>query len=141
WTRFRRWSRASSAKGSNMAEEMIIPVPPEWEKRAYITPARYRAMYAESLADPEKFWPKEAETFSWRSKWRKVKDTRFTSPVSIRWFDGGKLNITENCLDRHLAARGDQTAYIWEGDDPGESKRITYRELYEQVCRLANVLK
>jgi acetyl-CoA synthetase len=118
-----------------------FPVPKEWKDRAYITKERYDAMYRESLENPDAFWAKEAEPFTWHKKWTKVKNTSFHSPVSIKWFEGAKTNISENCLDRHLEKRANQTAIIWEGDDPKDSKKITYKELHEQVCRLANVLK
>ena len=124
-----------------MPSETIIPVSPQWSKQAFIDRHRYRHMYEESVADPDTFWAKQAEQFLWRASWDAVKNTHFRPPVSIKWFEGAKLNITENCLDRHLPARAAQTAYIWEGDDPAESKHITYGALYESVCRLANVLK
>jgi acetyl-CoA synthetase len=120
--------------------QSVIPVMNEWVKSAYIDEARYRQMYRESVEQPDAFWAKQAEPFIWKKKWDRVKNTSFKSPVSIKWFEGAKTNMAENCLDRHLASRGDQTAIIWEGDNPQESKRITYRELHEQVCRLANVL-
>ncbi len=121
--------------------DTLIKVTPEWAERAYITKEHYKTMYQQSLADPETFWAGQADAFTWRQRWKKVKNTSFDSPVSIRWFEGATLNITENCLDRHLPERASQTAYIWEGDDPGESKYITYKKLHEQVCRLANVMK
>jgi len=121
--------------------ETVIPVSAEWSKRAYINGAIYGQMYRESIEQPDAFWTRQAEQFQWKQKWTRVKNTRFESPVSIKWFEGGKLNITENCLDRHLPARAKQIAYIWEGDNPAESKNVTYGELHEQVCRLANVLK
>jgi len=124
-----------------MQKETVIPVSPQWSKHAYIDRHRYKQMYHDSIADPDSFWSREAEQFTWHASWDAVKNTRFKSPVSIRWFEGAKLNISENCLDRHLPERAGQTAFIWEGDDPQGSKHITYRELYEQVCRLANVLK
>lgn len=124
-----------------MSHETLIKVTPEWAKGATIDRHRYRHMYDESIAIPEEFWEREATKFSWRTSWDSVKNTSFNSPVSIKWFEGATLNITENCLDRHLSARANQTAYIWEGDDPEESKRVSYKELHEQVCRLANVLK
>ena len=121
--------------------DKVFPVPADWTKRAIITRERYKHMYDESLHDPETFWGREAEKFDWRASWDIVKNTQFTSPVSIRWFENAKLNITENCIDRHLPARASQTAFIWESDDPGVSLRISYGELHEQVCRIANVLK
>jgi len=124
-----------------MQNEIVVPVPPEWEKRAIVTADRYQQMYRESVENPDIFWTKEADKFVWKKHWDSVKNTSFNHPVSIRWFQGGKLNITENCLDRHLAAHGDRTAYIWEGDSPDQSRRISYRELHEQVCKLGNVLR
>ncbi len=124
-----------------MSQETVIPVSKAWADRAYITAEKYASMHRESLAQPDVFWAKQAEPFVWHKKWDKVKDTQFTSPVSVKWFAGAKTNITENCLDRHLKTRGDQAAIIWEGDNPNESQTITYRELHAQVCRLANVLQ
>jgi len=101
----------------------------------------YDAAYAASVQDPEGFWSVQAEHFTWRKKWDRVLDWNFDAP-DVKWFAGGKLNITENCLDRHLASRADKTAILWEPNDPGEAaQRITYRELHERVCRYANVLK
>ncbi len=132
-------SRPESIKQS--APETLVPVTKEWRERAYINRERYEQMYKESQEQPDAFWAKQAEPFLWHRKWDRVKNTSFISPVSIQWFQGAKLNISENCLDRHLEKRGNQTAIIWEGDDPRESKIITYKELHEEVCRLANVLK
>lgn len=103
--------------------------------------AEYEAQYQRSVEDPEGFWAEQAETFTWQKPWDQVLEWNFREP-SIKWFLGGKLNITENCLDRHLETRGDQTAIIWEPNDPNEShKSYTYRELHREVCRMANVLK
>jgi acetyl-CoA synthetase len=101
----------------------------------------YQAAYRESVEDPEGFWAKQASTFVWQKKWDKVLDWNFTEP-KIEWFKGGKLNITENCLDRHLETRGDQTAIIWEPNDPATpALHLTYRQMYHEVCKLANALK
>lgn len=124
-----------------MQEETIIPVMPEWSKSAYINAERYKQMYQQSINQPEQFWETIAEQFTWKKRWDRIKNTSYKSPVSIKWFEGAKLNITRNCLDRHLPQRAKQTAIIWEGDNPEESKHITYQELYEEVCRFANVLK
>ena len=103
--------------------------------------AEYDAAYASSIADPEAFWAALAQRFTWRKKWDDVLRWDFDAP-DVKWYIGGKLNITENCLDRHLATRGDQTAILWEPNDPKEeTQRITYRELHDRVCRYANVLK
>ena len=119
----------------------IIPVPGNF-RDPLCGPKDYKRLYAESIRDPEGFWAKQAESLSWIRKWKKVKDTSFSSPVHIRWFEGAQLNVSANCLDRHLAKRGDQVAILWEADSPDiPNRRITYRELHEQVCRMANVLK
>ena len=101
----------------------------------------YKLIYAKSIEQPEAFWAEVAEKFYWRKKWDSVLEWNFTEP-SINWFKGAKLNITENCLDRHLAEKGDEPAIIWEPNDPADpSITYTYRRLHEQVCRFANVLK
>lgn len=101
----------------------------------------YQSVYQRSVEDPEGFWAEQAESFSWRKKWDKVLDWDFNTP-SIKWFQGGKLNITENCLDRHLESRGDQIAILWEPNDPDTPVRtFTYKELHAEVCKTANALK
>ncbi len=102
---------------------------------------QYEAMYRRSIEDPDGFWSEIADTFEWNQKWDKVRDFSFEHPVSIKWFLNGKTNLSVNCLDRHLEKRGDQTALIWEGNEPGEQSTVTYRELHEKVCKFANVLK
>ena len=124
-----------------MTETKVYPVPDQVRAKTWITNEQYLEMYRRSLADPDGFWAEQAERFvSWFSKWKLVQQWDFTE-ARIRWFEGAKLNVAWNCLDRHLASRGDQTAILWEGDEPGTDRKITYRELHEQVCRLANVLK
>ncbi len=101
----------------------------------------YQQAYHQSVVDPEGFWANVADHFYWRRKWDKVLDWNFKEP-DVKWFIGGKLNITENCLDRHLGTLGNTPAIIWEPNDPEERHRIlTYRELYNKVCQFANVLK
>ncbi len=124
-----------------MAEDKTYPVAKAFAKQANINKAQYEEMYKRSIEDSDAFWAEQAEEFvTWTKKWDKVLEWDF-SKADIKWFKGGKLNVAYNCLDRHLESRGDQTAIIWEGDDPGDDKRITYRELYEDVCKLGNVLK
>ena len=124
-----------------MTQVKVYPVSPEIAARAHINAEQYRSLYARSLADPEGFWSEQAQKFiHWDRTWDKVCDWNFHQ-VHIRWFEGGRLNACVNCLDRHLEVRGDQTAIIWESDDPDVSTSLTYRELYDQVCRFANVLK
>lgn len=109
---------------------------------AKITPEKYEQMYAESVTNPDKFWGEQAERLDWFSKWDKVKNTNYgQETVDIKWFEGGELNVAYNCLDRHLAERGDKTAIIWEGDNPDDSRKITYRELHAEVCKFSNVLE
>jgi acetyl-CoA synthetase len=125
-----------------MSDVKIHPVPADVAANAHINAEKYDEMYKRSIDDPEGFWGDAAEEFvTWSKKWDKVMDYSFGEDLYIKWFDGGKLNVSYNCLDRHLDTRGDQTAIIWEGDDPSVDSKITYRELHEQVCRLANVLK
>ena len=119
----------------------IFPVPAAFAAKALIGPEKYRAMYEQSVNDPIAFWGEQGKQLVWDKPYTKVKNTSFTGDVSIKWFEDGALNVSVNCLDRHLATRGDQTAILWEGDDPNDSKAITYREAHEQTCRLANLLK
>jgi acetyl-CoA synthetase len=122
--------------------DKIYEIPPEWIKRAYVDEAEYRRMYDRSLADPEAFWAEQAERIHWFKRFTKVKNVSFgPRDVSIKWFEDGATNAAYNCIDRHLAKRGNQTAIIWEGDDPKDSKKITYQELHDEVCRFANVLR
>jgi acetyl-CoA synthetase len=124
-----------------MSEIKTYPVPAEFAQNAWIDADKYDAMYQRSVDDPEGFWAEQAEEFiTWFKKWDKVMDYDFHK-AHIRWFEGGKLNVSYNCLDRHLESRGDQVAIIWEGDDPDTDKKITYRELHEEVCKFANALK
>ena len=117
------------------------PVTADVAAKAHINEAQYLEMYQRSVEDPDGFWAEQAEAFiSWVKPWDTVSSFDFET-AEIRWFEGARLNATYNCLDRHLDKRGDQTAIIWEGDDPAEDKRVTYRELFEEVCRFANVLK
>jgi acetyl-CoA synthetase len=122
--------------------DQIVPVPEEWKKRAYVNARDYAALYADSIKDPDIFWKRQAARLDWIKPFTKVSDVSWDPEnLHIKWFEDGVLNVAANCIDRHLANRGNQTAIIWEGDDPKDSKRITYRQLHEEVCRFANVLK
>ena len=124
-----------------MSDEKIYPVSTATAANAWINGQQYAEMYQRSVDDPEGFWADQANQFlTWFKTWDKVLDWDFTKG-HIRWFEGGKLNVSYNCLDRHLETRGDQVAIIWEGDSPNEDKKITYRELHTEVCKFANVLK
>jgi acetyl-CoA synthetase len=125
-----------------MSEGKLYKVPGTWKKHAYFDAEAYHETYQQSVKNPDKFWGKHGKRIDWFTPYTKVKDTSFAVPdVSIKWFEDGVTNAAYNCVDRHLEKRGDQTAIIWEGDNPYDDKRITYRELHDHVCRLANVLK
>ena len=124
-----------------MSESKLYDVPADVAARAYINNDKYNDMYQRSISDPEGFWAEQAEEFvDWFKPWTKVWDWDFDD-ARIRWFEGAKLNVSYNCLDRHLKSRGQQVAVIWEGDDPGVDRKITYRELHAEVCKFANALK
>ena len=122
--------------------EVVIPVPAEWKRRAFIDAAKYEEMYQASVRDPEAFWANEARKLEWITPFTEVKDVSYDAKnLHIRWFYDGTLNVSVNCLDRHLKARGGQTAIIWEADDPKVSRHISYAELHREVSLFANVLK
>jgi acetyl-CoA synthetase len=124
------------------ARDALYPVPAAWAARAHVDADRYQAMYAEALADPDGFWRREAQIIDWMTPFTTVSNSSFNeADFGISWFADGALNVSANCLDRHLATRGDTAAIIWEGDDPADTRTITYRELHAEVCRFANVLK
>jgi acetyl-CoA synthetase len=123
-------------------QDKIYDVSPEWSRRALLDDAGYRAKYEASVKDPDAFWAEEAKRIHWFRQPTRIKNTNFgPDTVAIRWFEDGTTNVAYNCVDRHLDTRGDQVAIIWEGDDPSESKSITYRELHDEVCRMANVMR
>ncbi len=125
-----------------MAENELFPVSDAWAERAWIDADKYKALYAQSLADPAAFWAEQGKRVDWIKPYTQVKDVSFAKDdLHIRWFQDGMLNVSANCIDRHLAQRGEQTAIIWEGDDPAKSAHISYRQLHAEVCRLANVMK
>ena len=124
-----------------MSDVKVYDVFPEIAAKAHITDDKYQEMYARSVSDSDGFWAEQAKEFvTWFKDWDTVQSGSYHDS-KIRWFEGAKLNVSYNCLDRHLETRGDQVAIIWEGDDPEVSQKITYRELHEKVCRFANVLK
>ena len=119
----------------------VFAVRPEFAASAHETEASYRAAYEQAASNPDAYWAKEAKRLAWMTFPTKIKDTRFTGDVSIKWFEDGVLNASVSCLDRHLAERAEATAIIWEGDNPDMSRHVTYRELHDQVCRLANAMR
>ncbi len=125
------------------AQTDTVPVPPSAAAQTHADAATYKKMYTESVSDPEGFWREQGRRLDWIKPYSKVKNTNFQIPdVSIKWYEDGTLNVAANCIDRHLATRGDQTAIIWEPDDPATPvQKITYSALHDQVCRMANVFK
>ena len=123
--------------------DKIYDVSAEWAKRAFIDEPKYREMYARSVKDPNGFWADEASRrLDWIKPFTKVENVSFApGNISIKWFEDGVLNAAYNCIDRHLDKRGDQVAIIWEGDSPNEDRKITYKQLHEEVSRFANALK
>ena len=120
----------------------LYPVRPEVAANTFTDEATYKAMYQQSVINPDGFWREQAKRLDWIKPFSKVKQTTFDDHhVDIKWFADGTLNVSANCLDRHLETRGDQLAIIWEGDDPAEHRHITYRELHVEVCKLANALR
>jgi acetyl-CoA synthetase len=132
----------ATSKETTMSDSKLYPVPEAFAAQANVTAGQYREMYQQSVDDPETFWAEQAQSYlTWSRPWEQVLDWSFRGDVHVKWFIGGKLNVTLNCLDRHLETRGDQTAIIWEGDDPEVDRHISYRELHAEVCKFANVLK
>jgi len=124
-----------------MSESKLYDVPADVAAKAYINNDKYNEMYQRSISDPEGFWAEQAEAFiDWFKPWHTVWNWDYNE-AKIAWFEGAKLNVSYNCLDRHLATRADQVALIWEGDDPSVDRKITYRELHADVCKFANALK
>ena len=124
-----------------MNKEKIYNPSKEILENSYITESEFEKLYEESINNPNKFWATQAETYlDWEVKWDEVQNSNLTKG-EVSWFQGGKLNASANCIDRHLAKRGDKTALIWEGDNPEESKNISYKELHTEVCKFSNVLK
>ncbi len=126
-----------------MSEDKIYNVPAEFAAKTNITAEQYKTLYKQSIDDPETFWAEQAKEFlSWSKPWDKVMDYSFDAKdLYIKWFQGGKLNVAYNCIDRHLESKGDQVAIIWEGDDPNDDKKITFNELHHDVSKFANILK
>jgi len=122
-------------------QDLVISVQTTFAAKAQMNAAQYQQAYEHAATDPEAYWAKEAKRLAWMTFPTRIKNTSFTGDVSIKWFEDGVLNATVSCLDRHLDDRADATAIIWEGDNPDSSRHITYRELHDQVCRLANGMK
>ncbi len=137
---------SSKKKGSKQIEDsdgnIVFKVPPAWEKQAYVNQSQYSKKYKLSLKDNEGFWAKEGKRITWMKPYTKIKDVKYSKEdVSIKWYYDGTLNASANCIDRHLEKKGNKTAIIWVGDDPSDSKKISYKELHKNVCKAANGLK
>ena len=128
-------------EANTSTQNQVFPVRSDFAETAHIDAAGYQAAYTQAAENPDAYWAKEAKRLAWMKFPAKIKNSSFTGDVSIKWFEDGVLNASESCLDRHLADRADQTAIIWEGDDPNTSRHVTYRELHDQVCRMANAMK
>ena len=125
-----------------MSDIKVYPVQANIAKNALIDDAGYQKMYQESVANPEAFWREQGKILDWITPYTKVKNTSYDpGHVNIKWFEDGELNVSVNCIDRHLATRGDDVAIIWEGDNPAEDKKLTYKELHKEVCQFSNALK
>jgi acetyl-CoA synthetase len=121
--------------------EKTYPVPAEWSARAWVDDAKYQEMYQQSISDPDAFWGEMGKRIDWTTPYTKVKNTTYDpANLSIKWYEDGRLNVCYNCVDRHLKDRADQVAIIWEGDDPTDDEKITYRQLHERVCKFSNVM-
>ena len=137
---------SSKKKGSRQIEDsdgnIVFKVPPTWEKQAYVNQSQYSKKYKLSLKDNEGFWAKEGKRITWMKPYTKIKDVKYSKEdVNIKWYYDGTLNASANCIDRHLEKKGNKTAIIWVGDDPSDSKKISYKELHKNVCKAANGLK
>ncbi len=132
----------SSKSGPGPGDKKMFPPSKAFSEQAHIPSLeQYREMYQRSIQDPDGFWGEVASEFHWQKKWAKIREYDFRDKISVKYFIGAKTNITYNALDRHLAQRGDQTAILWEGNEPGEDGKLTYRQLHAEVCKFANVLK
>jgi acetyl-CoA synthetase len=137
-----RGGKRFKLRGVSAMFRETFPVPDDWAKRAWADQAKYDEMYQRSIEDPEEFWGEHGKRLDWIEPYTKVKDVSYdASNLHVQWYQDGVLNASANCLDRHLAQRGDQVAIIWEGDDPGDDDKITYKQLHEKVCKLANGMK
>ena len=125
-----------------MSDNKLYPVPEQFAKRTLLNREKYEQMYKQSIDDPDTFWGEHGKRLDWIKPYTRVKNSTYDyDKLSIKWYEDGVLNASANCLDRHLEKRGDQTAIIFEGDDPAESRNVTYRELHAETSRFANVLK
>ena len=127
---------------SSKSKELVVKVPKKWSKNAYVNKSQYEKKYKLSIKDNEGFWKKEGKRINWIKPYTKIKDVKYSkTEVKIKWYYDGTLNASANCIDRHLKDKKNKTAIIWVGDDPKDSKQISYNELHKNVCKAANALK
>ena len=136
-------SKKQSLKETRDAEgNLVFKVPEKWSKIAYVNKSQYEKKYKLSIKDNENFWRKEGKRITWIKPYTKIMDVKYSKKeVNIKWYYDGTLNASANCIDRHLEKKGNKTAIIWVGDDPADSKKISYKELHKNVCKAANGLK
>ena len=141
----KRPAKISSKKSKQMLDSdgsLVFKVPENWSKQAYVNRSQYEKKYKLSIKDNENFWKKEGKRINWIKPYTKIKDVKYSKEeVNIKWYYDGTLNASANCIDRHLEKKGNKTAIIWVGDDPSDSKKITYKELHKNVCKAANGLR
>ncbi len=132
----------SSIKKKETSNDLIIKTKNEWIKRALINKSGYEAKYKKSIKNNEEFWKKEGKRINWIKPYKKIKNVKYSKDeVYIKWYEDGTLNASENCIDRHLKDKKDKTAIIWVGDDPKDTKKISYKQLHKEVSKVANGLK
>ena len=140
--RSRKYKSRKNNKSNKNSNELIYKIKKEWIKKAIINKSAYEKKYATSLKDNDGFWKKEGKRINWIKPYKKIKDVKYSkSDVQIKWFYDGTLNASANCIDRHLKKKKDKTAIIWIGDDPKINKKITYKQLHQEVSKTANGLK
>ena len=138
----RVFERISSKETKDSDGNLVFKVSENWSKQAYVNKSQYEKKYKLSIKDNESFWRKEGKRITWMKPYTKIKDVKYSKKeVNIKWYYDGTLNASANCIDRHLEKKGNKTAIIWVGDDPSDSKKITYKELHKKVCKAANGLR
>ena len=136
-------SRVKKKNSKNGVEkELIFKTKPEWIKSALVNKSKYQKKYSESIKNNNEFWKKEGKRITWIKPYKKIKNIKYSkTDVRIKWYEDGTLNASSNCIDRHLKDKKDKTAIIWVGDDPKDTKKISYKQLHQEVCKTANGLK
>ena len=140
--KFKKRKKSTKKKETTKSSELVFKVPKKWSRSAYVDKSQYEKKYKLSIKNNEEFWKKEGKRIDWIKPYTKIKDVKYSkTDVKIKWFYDGTLNASANCIDRHLSDKKNKTAIIWVGDDPKDSKQISYKELHKNVCKTANALK